>query len=361
MKRILIAVFGKTPQIITETLYALHEQGRFPDRVVILTTEAGRDMCRAHLLHPEYGRIARLLADIGRPAGSRLLCETDVYTPSSRARRPVMDIETEEDSRCFFELCLEIVFNLARAHNDELLFSIAGGRKTMSAALALAAQCYARPQDAMFHVLVPPEQEANPQFFYPRPPLDDVRITLTPVPFFRMRNQLPPALLRSAASLDALNYACMPQTLLCLKINICERSLSCHGHTLRLPPALFAVYAFFALQNAPCPDGATICPAECRSCAMAWADIEPRRNDILRLYQMVEIKALARGRRGILHLSADNFRSALAKIKKILAQTFGEITGARLSIVSIKKNNVAKYSLRLPRRQISVEPQRCDH
>lgn len=35
MKRILLAVCGKTPQIITETLYALWDKGEFPQVIKI--------------------------------------------------------------------------------------------------------------------------------------------------------------------------------------------------------------------------------------------------------------------------------------------------------------------------------------
>lgn len=360
MERTLIALCGKTPQIVTEALYALHEQNRFPARVLILTTETGRDLCRLHLLHPEHGKIARLLASLGRAAGSLSFSEKDILTPSIRARRPVMDIETEEDSRCFFELCLDTVFTLTRGYDGELLFSIAGGRKTMSTALALAAQCYARPQDSMFHVLVPPKQEADPRFFYPCPPQDDTCITLTPIPFFRMRDRLPQELLCSPTSLHALNQVCTPPEALHLKINMTERSLSCGGCTVRLPPALFALYAFFALEKAPCPGGASLCPGGCHACALTWADIEQRRKDILQLYQTVEARPLARGNRGILHLSADNFRSSLAKLKKILEQNLETAAASRVSIVSVRRDSAAGYCLRIPRRQISIEPQRCE-
>ena len=353
MKKILVALCGKTPQLITEALYALHQQGRFPSRVIILTTEAGRELCHS-LLMPD-GPLARLLGDIGRRGF--FLPEADILTP---ARRNVTDIESEEDSRAFFELCLETVFSLASDHSSELLFSIAGGRKTMSAALALAAQCYARPQDSMFHVLVPPELESNPQFFYPCPPHGDVSVTLTPVPFFRMREQLPPELLCSPASLEALGHVCRPQAPINIELDFNSRSLACEGRSLAMPPALFAVYAFFALQKAPCPEGAALCPSECRACSFPWAGIEPRLGEMLALYQQVEDKALAHGSSGILHLSAENFRSSLAKLKKMLTKTFGETLGARLSVVSERRNKAAAYSLRIPRGQIRIEPQRCE-
>ena len=190
MKKVLIALCGKNPQIITETLYALFIRRRFPERLVILTTEAGRALCHDTLLHPEYGKL-RALMESFQIHCPPILCDEDILTPVSSAEHAITDIHTEEDSRCFLDLCLKTVFALSQDADSELIFSIAGGRKTMSAALVLAAQCYARPQDAMFHVLVPQELEANQAFFYPAGNEREDSITLTPVPFFRMREYLP--------------------------------------------------------------------------------------------------------------------------------------------------------------------------
>ena len=355
MKKILVALCGRTPQIITETLYALHRRGSFPSRVVILTTEVGGALCRSLLLPPQ-GRLAGLLAHLGLPGDGLVLTEEGIRIPVGAGD----DIESEASSRAFFELCLETVFALARDHASELIFSIAGGRKTMSAALALAAQCYARPQDSMFHVLVPPEVESHPHFFYPCPPFADAEVTLTPVPFFRMRGQLAPELLRSPASLEALAPVCLPQKPLHVHLDMETRSLHCDGRTVSLPPALFAVYGFFARRHRPCPEGVCVCPAECRLCALSWEDIESRRDELAQFYRQVEGRALAHGSYGIRNLAVENFRSSLAKLKRILMQGFGEYAGTRLRIASERRQGTAMYSLRIPEGQICVTSQRCD-
>ena len=54
MTRILLALCGLTPQIITETLYALHQEGQLPQRVILLTTRAGRERCLKRLLGEGY-------------------------------------------------------------------------------------------------------------------------------------------------------------------------------------------------------------------------------------------------------------------------------------------------------------------
>ena len=64
MKRVLLAVCGLTPQIITETLYALHCEGRLPQRVVVLTTRAGRERC-LNTLFGGPGMLHRFFDDYG--------------------------------------------------------------------------------------------------------------------------------------------------------------------------------------------------------------------------------------------------------------------------------------------------------
>lgn len=49
MKRTLLAVCGLSPQVITETLYALFQEGRLPDSVHALTTTEGKARCLSNL------------------------------------------------------------------------------------------------------------------------------------------------------------------------------------------------------------------------------------------------------------------------------------------------------------------------
>lgn len=65
MKKILLAACGKTPQIITETLYALWDKGQFPDCIRILTTKAGKEAIYASLLHPEHGIFYKFCVEYG--------------------------------------------------------------------------------------------------------------------------------------------------------------------------------------------------------------------------------------------------------------------------------------------------------
>ena len=76
-RRILLAVTGLSPQVVTETLYALGVgagqpgQGAFiPTEVRLITTTEGAKIARTALLHPDGGQFHALLRDypqLGQP------------------------------------------------------------------------------------------------------------------------------------------------------------------------------------------------------------------------------------------------------------------------------------------------------
>jgi hypothetical protein len=55
-----------------------------------------------------------------------------------------MIIADEEDNERLLELCLSLTFQFTRDPGTAVFFSIAGGRKTMSACLMTAAHLYGR-------------------------------------------------------------------------------------------------------------------------------------------------------------------------------------------------------------------------
>ena len=172
MKGILLAVCGLTPQVITETLYALIQQGRMVCGVHIITTRLGREACLAHLLAPDSGQYYRLLADYGIDSCTIDFHPHNIVAVADDLGRQIEDIGQEEESEDFLSACMEKAFELTQNMDVAVYFSIAGGRKTMGACLALAAQMYARPFDRIFHVLVSPEFESCHEFFFPTSKID---------------------------------------------------------------------------------------------------------------------------------------------------------------------------------------------
>lgn len=64
MRDVVVAVCGLTPQVVTETLWALSHRTPpiYPVQIWILTTQAGRDQCLRALLGSK-GALARYIRE----------------------------------------------------------------------------------------------------------------------------------------------------------------------------------------------------------------------------------------------------------------------------------------------------------
>lgn len=194
MKRnILLCVAGGTPQIITETLWALKEKGERVDEIRVITTSEGRrkmlegviaddkgavrDAADESLLDEKDGQFFKFQREFPEYAANIKFDENCFYilttktggVPSPRDDRKIWlkDILTDEDNEKIANQICEIVRELAADENIRIHASIAGGRKTMSLYLMTAMQLFAKNDDAMSHVLVSKEVESGaPKFFY---------------------------------------------------------------------------------------------------------------------------------------------------------------------------------------------------
>ena len=266
-RRILLAVTGLSPQILTETLYALGVaagQGAdtfIPTEIHLVTTDSGARLARTALLHPDGGQFHALLADypqLGRPAFD----ERHIHVIRDAQGQPLADIRTPEENAAAADGITALMGQLTRDEHAALHVSIAGGRKTMGFYLGYAFSLFARPQDELSHVLVSSPFESHPEFFYPPAAprrlatrdgrhIDtaDARITLARIPVVRLRHGQPQALLAGQASygdtVAAIQQSLAPPHLL---IDLRQRHVECGGKTVQLPPALLAWLAWWA-QN----------------------------------------------------------------------------------------------------------------
>nr|NIR27857.1 TIGR02584 family CRISPR-associated protein [Gammaproteobacteria bacterium]NIU02812.1 TIGR02584 family CRISPR-associated protein [Gammaproteobacteria bacterium]NIX84087.1 TIGR02584 family CRISPR-associated protein [Gammaproteobacteria bacterium] len=70
-RRILLAVTGLSPQVVTETLYALTQEldpAFVPSEIHLITTAEGADFARHMLLDPDDGRYFQLCQEHGLDA-----------------------------------------------------------------------------------------------------------------------------------------------------------------------------------------------------------------------------------------------------------------------------------------------------
>lgn len=205
-RRILLMVTGRTPQVVTETLYALCVRQKpplIPTEVHLVTTAEGAQDARLALLAPDTGRFHRLCNDYAL-SGIGFTPE-QIHVIRDAEGRPVDDIRMKAEHEACADLITEKVRAFTADDDAALHVSLAGGRKTMTYYLGNALTLFGRPQDRLSHVLVPPPFESNPEFFYPTPydhPLysnrlerwfdaKDAEVTLADIPFVRLRNSLP--------------------------------------------------------------------------------------------------------------------------------------------------------------------------
>jgi len=217
-KRILLAVNGMSPAIVTETLYSLavnQQQTFVPTDIHIITTLAGAGAVREQLLEPNTSKIKALCQDYN--LGSIEFSEKNIYIITDKQGNALNDIKTPEQNEAAADFITDIVNRLTRDEAAALHVSIAGGRKTMGYYLGYALSLYGRKQDELSHVLVTDiKYEHSRKFFYPTPYSNklydkegsefdarDAEVIMAKIPFVRLRRGLPEELLNGDVSFSA--------------------------------------------------------------------------------------------------------------------------------------------------------------
>jgi CRISPR-associated protein (TIGR02584 family) len=264
-QRILLAVTGLSPQIVTETLYALcvAQQPHFiPTEIHILTTAEGAERARLNLLS-EDGWFYRLCADYKLPKiHFNPRC---IHVLEDVIGNRLDDIRSVEDNKQAANALTNAVREFTQNDNAALHVSIAGGRKTMGFYVGYALSLYGREQDRLSHVLVSSPYEAHPDFYYPTPysriihtrfgnprPMDtqEAQVTLAEIPFVRLRHGLPDKLLQGEASFsDAVHAVQQKIAPASIAISLINKRLYCGKTSIKIAAADLAFYAWFALRK----------------------------------------------------------------------------------------------------------------
>ena len=138
-RHILLCVAGLTPQIITETLYALTQQrGERVDEIRVITTLGGRDRIRQALLDSPHGKFFAFCRDYHIDPASITFDETTITLLRSPDGRMLPDIRSVEDNTFAANQICEIVRELSLDPQTSLQASAAEGRKTMNIYLTAA-------------------------------------------------------------------------------------------------------------------------------------------------------------------------------------------------------------------------------
>ena len=255
--RLLLAVVGLTPQVVTETLFALivgQQYPFIPTRLKLITTGNAYSRLHAQLLDDKNGKLYAFARDYAPELLPRI-SDTEIVVLRDAQERELPDIASADDSTAAADQIIEIVREATRAHDRAICASIAGGRKSMGFLLGYAMSLFGRPQDRLSHVLVNKPFQDQPAFFYPPPQsqlilaspdaspvsTDEARITLTDIPFLRLRETLPDWLLtRHSGFAETIADAQGELAPVRLTLCVAQSELRCAGESLRLSPVEFA-------------------------------------------------------------------------------------------------------------------------
>jgi CRISPR-associated protein (TIGR02584 family) len=191
--KVLVVAVGYSPAVLTETVWALaHEKEPWiPDQVTVITTTSGADSIKEKLL--DIGGWEDLKKWLGKNLsvdGKLAFGSSDSIRVIGDGQRDFKDIATPEESDAAADFILGVLRQYTEQQGTQVVASIAGGRKTMSALMLACMSLLGREQDRVCHVLAEDTFIAkNKEFLFPRNQREAnaANIRLSDIPFIRVR------------------------------------------------------------------------------------------------------------------------------------------------------------------------------
>jgi len=349
-RHLLIAVTGMAPQVVTETLYGLVIQKEIPiSEVFIITTREGRDaLSGSHSAFQGKSlsqEIVRLCAQYGVPPPS--------FDPSTNvvvAREESVelhDIRTDRDNLLFPNLIADFIRRKTEEPDTVLHCSIAGGRKTMSVALAFALSLFGRKDDKLYHVLVSKSFEESRKFF-PETPTEQNELVLAEVPYIRLREKLP--LLPKYPHATFIDLVAIAQGAIDEMVHlpplIFEKttcSVIIGRERIRLAPRDFAFYLFCARQQKPVIGGKHFSDVHWKSLWNLYAQLAPDSKHRERVWKSMTGK-----------YKDELLTKAASTIRLMLRRRVGEELAKHYAVTSLEERGQIRYAIALDRSKIIV-------
>lgn len=362
-REIFVFVLGKTPQVVTETLYCLMHRDPpiLPDEIHVLTTVEGERLMRQGLL--EEGHLEDLFRDYGYDPLAPEHLHVVVFTDDKG--RPLQDIRTTEDNERVGDFITSFIQRLSQKPEVRLHCSLAGGRKTMGFYLGMALSLFGRPWDRLYHVLVPPELESRPDFYYPLPGSTTLRdaVQLAELPFVRLREKVTLAG-RSfkemvADGQKAVDLATFQSR---VRLDLGQGRLFIGDKEVSLPPVQLALYRLLLLQKTKgCSRPERPYCGDCTDCFLPLAELsgpEPYREilkGLLALYgprsgQVERFRAKWEPLGGV---SQEVLLQYISKINRALGEA--GVKGAFYAISAVGRPRQRRYGVMVDRSLIEIQ------
>ncbi len=377
-KEIFIFVAGMTPQIVTETIYALAGQTPpvYPDEIYIITTSTGKRYIRKTLLDKNI--LNKLFAEYDIPAVS--ISEDSFIVAGNNTITEFEDIKDSNHNEIMGDLITGFIQEKAGDPSTRLHCSIAGGRKTMSFYMGAALQLFGRPWDKLYHVLVSPEFESNPHFFY-KPKsnkaielqqsdgskkyinTDDALVHLVELPYIRLRDKFS-LIGKNFRELVAEGQKEIDSALLqpSVNINLSERSLYIGGKGINLSPVQLALYtALMMIKKDSCSKPERLYCNGCEDCYVSAHDFF--KDDSLQkfagLYGTIYENSLLKKEELFESWKKQTepsmlLRQNISKINKLLREQLSSHDYKFVSISSIRQYGSSRYGVGMDKGRIKI-------
>ncbi len=340
-RRVLLCVAGLSPQIVTETVYALWMEARWkPEVIQVLTTQSGLEQVSASLLSQGQDWLGRLCREYRM--GEIEFNESNILVIKDSKGHGLEDIRTESDNLCAANTIVDVVRRATLDENTELHVSLAGGRKTMGYYLGFALSLYGRRHDRLSHVLVSQPFEFSRDFFYPSRETRIIQgrvdgnlveldchlaeVTLASIPYVRMRHlQREEILQRKMSYAEAVEVANAHIETPVLIIDLAGRRIKIAEKVISLRPSELAMLSVFAKRR---QQGLDPTGAPTRVGEEEWAKWYLDEYKLIRLMRdplantEITEKALKRG------MDYSFFSQKVSKINRIIKGELGTVLAA---------------------------------
>lgn len=371
-KEVFVFIAGSTPQVVAETLCSLAagEPPVYPDELCIITTTRGREIAEGTLFRK--GILQNLIDEYGLP--SSFLNKTSFIIPKDNSGAELQDIRDSAENELMGDLITTFIKEKTADMSSRLHCSIAGGRKTMSFYLGAALQLFGRPWDRLYHVLVSPEFESNPEFFYKskkdrtiecngkKMSTKNACITLAELPFIRLRNKLS---LEGAGFRELVEEGqreidiamIQPE----LKVMLRDSALQIGQKTIRLTPLHFVIYlAYLKQKTNHCKYPERPYCYDCTDCFPSLLELSTKAalEEMAKNYMQISPSKvhdlLYRHKEG---LSQENLRQAISKIKRIMLEQLKDESLASCCAITTALRGYAntRHGIRLEKGKIRLE------
>lgn len=377
-KEVFVLLAGATPQVITETIYALaiQEPPVRPDEIHIVTTAKGKAMVEETLIG--RGILTKLFEEYEIPEKS--LHNYSIIVPQDGAGAFLDDIQDEEENARVGDLILNVLREKAKDPAVRLHCSLAGGRKTMSFYLGAALQLFGRPWDRLYHVLVSPEFESNREFFY-KPVKDtviqcrlpdgttkrlntrDAVVKLAELPFIRLGGKIPLKEISFnrlvAEGQKEIDTATLQPP---ITVRLFERTIQVGDTYVEMVPVQIIFYTAFLRQKTDyCKYPERAYCQECTDCFITFGELDSE-SAIKRLahdYTAIYGNAIkgeelySKWEKG---LGESKLRPNIAKINKEIRENLEDETlHPYCRITSLRKWGSTRYGVRAEKGKIKVQ------